>query len=319
MGLELSALNNLPSSRATAIMACCYIAASMIAFIIRSCDALDINLNLQYNDVVKHEKDAEDPAFEGKQVEVERSGTTILSISGMTCAACTVTVENALHGIEGVEKPTVSLALQEARVFHDPNLNRQQLLEAIGNVGYDATVGERSSQQKIATLKHTEELEVLRSSLRGLVMSSTLVFSLGSGVDLMGANIIHHPILAFIRSSILFALTTFGVWSYGWWIFEKAWNGAVKGQLNMHSLISVSTITGLLMTAWNISRSLPGGHFDSIIGVLLIITVGRYMDLLSRRRATDTFTGLYSLLDETSSAKLISLNVRSIFRLAEPG
>ena len=41
-------------------MACCYIAASMIAFIIRSCDALDINLHLQYNESVEHADDEDE-------------------------------------------------------------------------------------------------------------------------------------------------------------------------------------------------------------------------------------------------------------------
>lgn len=281
----------------------------MIAFIINSCDALDVNLGLQYNESVRHGDDPEDQILFEKQDTTERSGSTILSISGMTCAACTNTVEGALYDIEGVDKALVSLPLQEARIFHATDVNPKKFIEAVENVGYDASSGERSSQQKIATLRHTEELQLLRKSLRGLVISSTTIFSLGYGVNLTFGGF-SSPVLVIAQSVLLFGLTAIGSWRYAGWIFHNAWSGACKGQLNMHSLISASTIVGLLMTASDVVRGLPVRYSDSIIGVLLIITVGRYMDLLSRRRAADTFTGLYSLMDETAFAKLSSLNVR---------
>ena len=185
----------------------------MIAFIINSCDALDINLHLQYNESVRHDDDPEDLSHFEKKDTTERSGSTILSISGMTCAACTSTVESALYEIEGVDKALVSLPLQEARVFHATEINTEILIEAVENKGYDASSGERSSQQKIATLRHTEELQVLRKSLRGLVSSSTLIFSLGYGVNYtLGA--FSNPILVFVQSIILFGLTTVGAWLY---------------------------------------------------------------------------------------------------------
>jgi P-type Cu+ transporter len=296
-------------------MACCYIAASMIAFIINSCEALDINLNLQYNESVKHDDEEHDmPGYESSG-KIEKTGFTILSISGMTCAACTTTVEKALLEIKGVEQALVSLALQEARVFHEPSAVQSQLVKAVENAGYDASVGERSSQQKIATLRHTEELQMLRTSLRGLVLFSTLIFGLGHGADFtFGSRFFSHPALALPRSAVLLGLTAFGAWNHGGWIFQKASHAALKAQINMHTLISASTIVGLLMTGWEIVQGLRPRYFDSIVGVLLIVTVGRYMDLLSRRRATDTFTGLYSLMDETSWAKLTSVEVSESFR-----
>ncbi|KAJ5204616.1 heavy metal translocatin [Penicillium cinerascens] len=277
----------------------------MIAFIINSCEALDINLNLQYNESVQHGDDRDKIPHQKKQDATATPGMTIISVSGMTCGACTVVIENALREIEGVEKVTVSLSLQEARVFQNNEIKHAKLIDAVEQAGYDASVGERSSEKKIATLRHTEELQVLRSSLRGLVFVSTVVFCLGYGVDLTFKSFsFHHPALPFMRSVFLFGVTTFGVWSHGDWIFQKACNGAAKGQLNMHTLISASTIVGLSMAIWDLSRGIQARYLDSIIGVLLIITVGRYMDLLSRRRATDTFIGLYYLMDETSSARL---------------
>ena len=107
-------------------MACCYIVALMIAFIINTCDALNVNMNLQYNeslDASAKSKHADDHAFlcEGP------SGPTIISLGGMTCAACTWNVETALLTLEGVQRVMVSLLFQEARVMHDADVSKDAM------------------------------------------------------------------------------------------------------------------------------------------------------------------------------------------------
>lgn len=289
-------------------MACCYIAASMIAFIIKSCEMLDINLQLQYNDAAKVNYGQANDVFDQEKGGVQHeAGVTIISISGMTCAACTTTVEKALMGIKGVKQALVSLPYQEARVFHDEDIDRNDLKEAIEAVGYDATLGERNAPQKVQTLRHTEEIQELRRSLKGLGWVSTVIFGLGYGLNWMGlSSYFSHPIMSTLRNVILFGLTIMAASSYGGWIFGHAWTAAKRGRVNMHTLISVSTAVGLSLTLLNMVQRKGNApvYFDTIVGILMIISIGRYMDLLSRRRAADTFVGLYSLLDETSSVQL---------------
>lgn len=298
-------------------MACCYIAASFIAFIIRSCDAIDINLHLQYNESVEHSYDEEEEQFGGDRAEkVEPSGVTIVSITGMTCAACTSTVESTLSDIKGVKEVLVSLSLQEARVLHEQEVEQKRIVEAIESVGYDSVVGERATEQKVNTLRHTEELAILRDSLKGLSLYSGTIFVLGTLLDHSGwDSILDSQFLKVGRPIILFLLTSVAAAKHGNWIFRNAVAAARHLRVNMHTLITTSTAVGLSLTLLNIfiTNVRPNAlYFDTITGVLLIITVGRYMDLLSRRRATDTFAGLYSLLDQTASVKLAKINVSFI-------
>ncbi|KAF2114273.1 hypothetical protein BDV96DRAFT_647739 [Lophiotrema nucula] len=296
-------------------MACCYIAASMIAFIIRSCDALDINLHLQYNETVEHTYEDDEELHVGdEQQKVEESGVTVVSITGMTCAACTSTVETALKEVAGVNDALVSLPFQEARVLHDPKMDKKAIASAIEDVGYGAEIGERRGAQKIQTLQHTQELSMLRESLRGLSVLSAAIFALGTLLDYSGPEwLLQMKIIRLSRPSLLFVLTAVAAAKYSQWIFANAATAARVGRVNMHSLIAASTSVGLSLTLLNIYQGVPrpdAMYYDTIVGVLLIITVGRYMDLLSRRRATETFAGLYGLLDQTSSVKLAKLNRR---------
>ncbi len=67
--------------------------------------------------------------------------TVTLSVPGMTCAACPITIKKALSKIEGVEKIEVTFEKKEVAVtFDDAKTKVEALLEATKNAGYPSTV-----------------------------------------------------------------------------------------------------------------------------------------------------------------------------------
>jgi len=67
--------------------------------------------------------------------------TVSLSVPGMTCAACPITVKKALDKVAGVEKTEVSFEKKEAVVtFDDTKTDVKALLEAVKNAGYPSSV-----------------------------------------------------------------------------------------------------------------------------------------------------------------------------------
>ncbi|KAL1889131.1 hypothetical protein Sste5346_009077 [Sporothrix stenoceras] len=296
-------------------MARCYIAASMIAFILRSADALDIGLDIQYNDEVTHNYGGE----YGEEVEIEmKSGkeapTTpllLVTVSGMTCGACVGTVEQAIKEVDGVDDVQVSLALQEARVFLSTTKYddiQSKIVAAIEDAGYGAVHAGCDAPPpaiRLAMLQHTDELARLRATLTGLGQYGTAVFALGTGARLSGW-MTSIAALERTRSLVLLGLTMAAVWTHARWILESAWKAAKAGRATMHTLITASTLVGLSLGAAQVlfGSTATGTHYDSILGVLLIVGLGRYMDLLSRKRATRSFAGLYTLLEQTSTVEL---------------
>jgi len=64
-----------------------------------------------------------------------------LPISGMTCAACVMHVENGLKDVSGVAKVTVNLANERATVeFDAEKTNVEKMVAAVRDVGYDVVV-----------------------------------------------------------------------------------------------------------------------------------------------------------------------------------
>lgn len=67
--------------------------------------------------------------------------TVTLSVPGMTCASCPITVKMALFKVAGVQKTEVSYEKREAVVtFDDAKTNAGALAKATANAGYPATV-----------------------------------------------------------------------------------------------------------------------------------------------------------------------------------
>jgi mercuric ion binding protein len=67
--------------------------------------------------------------------------TIKLSVPGMTCAACPITVKKALSKVDGVSKADVNFDKREAVVtFDDAKTSVQKLTKATEDAGYPSSV-----------------------------------------------------------------------------------------------------------------------------------------------------------------------------------
>lgn len=72
---------------------------------------------------------------------------TTVSIEGMTCGACTSSVQNAFEGVEGLAQFNISLLAERAIIIHDAAaLTPQKITTLIEDAGFDAKVISSESQ-----------------------------------------------------------------------------------------------------------------------------------------------------------------------------
>ncbi len=70
------------------------------------------------------------------------SKTVTLSVPGMTCAACPITIKKALTETDGVTEAEVSFERKDAVVtFDDTKTSVSALIEATTNAGYPSASG----------------------------------------------------------------------------------------------------------------------------------------------------------------------------------
>ncbi|KAI0538914.1 heavy metal translocatin [Xylaria digitata] len=84
-----------------------------------------------------------------------RWATTTLRVGGMTCGACTSSVEAGFKGIEGVGSVSVSLVMERAVVMHDPQkISAEQVKDIIEDRGFEADVLSTDIPSPMVTPKH---------------------------------------------------------------------------------------------------------------------------------------------------------------------
>ncbi|EXJ83565.1 Cu2+-exporting ATPase [Capronia coronata CBS 617.96] len=87
---------------------------------------------------------------DGSDETASKITTTTISVKGMTCGACTSSVEAGFKDVPGVKSMSVSLLAERAVVQHDADIiSAEALAEIIEDRGFDATVLECKTQETI--------------------------------------------------------------------------------------------------------------------------------------------------------------------------
>jgi Cu2+-exporting ATPase len=208
-----------------------------------------------------------------------------LAVSGMWCAACAPTVEQALRGVTGVHDARVSAAASRAVVRWDPaQANLHDLASAVQRAGYTATPDGVVAPS--AVRRRESRMALWRFFVAGFCSMQVMMFLTPSYVsgpgDLdddmrrllaWGAWTLTLPVLAF-------AATPF---------FAGAWRAVRHRRIGMDVPVALGLIvTFVASTAAMVDPSGPFGrevYFDSLTMFVAFLLGARWLETRARHRA----------------------------------
>eukprot|EP00808_Paulinella_micropora_P011436 g7840.t1 len=83
-----------------------------------------------------------------------------LNVGGMTCAACSGTIERGLSSIDGVISAKISLITESAEVLFDPSvLSAEQIVEEVEDLGFTASLKAISSKGFLVLICETQVVD----------------------------------------------------------------------------------------------------------------------------------------------------------------
>lgn len=291
-------------------MACCYIAAFCVGQLVKTCQFLDLDQSIRYNDDQISVQDTQGFDHNENSPSAQHSSTSaILSITGLTCSACVHAVTEALEKADHVREARVSLQTHEAVVVSDDQpLDPSQLVRFVQQAGYDATEGPRSPAELAELLQLKAETEILRKSFSGLLQYGGVAQTLSYVASFASNN---RSNTARILAEALNLLSLLVVLSCQFlhvkWIHEDSWRLLKNGSLNMNSLISFSTILGLAFSILDLfisSLQESTSYGMTTLGLTLMVIAGRYLEVLSRRQASKHIVQLYKSFTAPEYVKL---------------
>ncbi|WP_277997047.1 heavy metal translocating P-type ATPase [Neomoorella humiferrea] len=229
----------------------------------------------------------------------------LLTVRGMSCAACVARVEKAVKALPGVTSVVVNLPAESARVrFYPGAVDKGRIKKEINALGYEATE-KLSGQAALDQEKEAREREI-RFQRRNMWIAwplATLVM-LGMFRDVW---IFPYFVPEWLGNVyVLWALTTPVTFIPGWQFFVHSWNGLKRGTTDMNLLyatgIGAAYIIATINTLW--PEAGFGGRgatfFESAAMLTAFIVLGRYLEAITRGRTSEAIRKLISLQAKTA-------------------
>ena len=229
-----------------------------------------------------------------------------LSITGMSCNACAMTIEKGLNHLAGVEA-TVNFATESARVTFDASqVDTVKLVALIESLGY----GARSLAETTPDMLDAEVRE------RVAMLKSRLTASIALGLPV--ALVSMFSMLQFSNWQWFALALSAPVVTWGAWPFHRAaLMNARHRSTTMDTLISLGIVAAVSWSVWALvwgdaanssvhssMTSMSDGmhvYFEVAVAVTIFLLAGRYFEARAKRRAGDALRALLALGARTAT------------------
>ena len=233
------------------------------------------------------------------------------NVSGMSCAACQARVEGAVSALAGVESCEVNLLTGEMTVRGE--VAEEVIYAAVTRAGYGVSSLDGKDAPRIDEAK-----PILTRFLASLFPVLVLMyFSMGGMLGLpMPPVVLDYPVVSAI---IQLALATL-VMGINYKFFVNGVKGIIHLAPNMDTLISLGSfasygysiyiVVTMLIHPENAAHALHGLYFESAAMILVLISLGKFLEAKAKGRTTDALRSL--LLMKPKTATLYVDGVESI-------
>ena len=237
------------------------------------------------------------------------------AVKGMMCAACQARVEKAVQKVPGVTEVTVSLLTKSMAV--EGSASSADIVKAVKNAGY----GARLKKAQEGSDGHEDHMALFKELRRNFIVSLLILLPLM--YVSMGGMLFSTPLLSYLSArpaltGLIEAVLSLAILVINRHFFINGFKGAVHLAPNMDTLVALGSGVSFLYSLWKLTALLVSGglievhdgmdmagrthfYFESAAMILVLITLGKMLEALSKGRTTGALQGLLKLAPETAS------------------
>ena len=229
-------------------------------------------------------------------------------VYGMTCSACASRVERVTRKLKGVKDASVNFATEKLTVTVEKNkISYEKLKTTIDKAGYRLV-------EEINLKTETKEVSESRRLFNRFIISLAftvplLIISMGHMIGMPLLSIINPKINPLNFALVQFVLTLI-VMITGYKFYKIGIKNLFKLAPNMDSLISVSTLAAFIYGIFAIYKIIIGDnphdyamhlYFESIATILTLITLGKYLEAVSKGKTSEAIKKLMGLAPKVAT------------------
>ena len=218
----------------------------------------------------------------------------ILKIDGMTCSACSSSLEKYLLKQEGIDDALVNLVMSSASITYEDNITMDDLNRFVSEAGF----------KSLGLYNENEDKDNNRTKyfvVNGLLALLVLYISM--------SHMIHLPVIPFLHminypvnySVCLFIFSLYFIY-FGKDIIISGIKNIKYKSPNMDTLVTLGVVSSFIFSTFNMIMILKGNneyvenlYFESVCIILYLIKFGRYIDGISKEKTKDTIKGLVTI------------------------
>ncbi|MDN6152681.1 MAG: heavy metal translocating P-type ATPase, partial [Tetragenococcus halophilus] len=235
-------------------------------------------------------------------------------IEGMTCASCVQAIEKSVGKVDGVQEVAVNLATEKMNVSYDEDaINAGDIIKAVQDAGYQAAVESDKVSSDDADKKQKQMKDLWLRFLGSAIFALPLLYiAMGPMLPFGGLPIPEFldPVQHTVTFAVVQLALTLPVIYLGRSFYTVGFKSLFKGHPNMDSLIAIGTtaalLQGIVMTALlvmgrvEVHHGHPDLYFESAAVILTLITLGKYLEAVSKGKTSDAIKKLMGLAPKTA-------------------
>lgn len=228
------------------------------------------------------------------------------SVGGMSCAACSASVERVVNRIPGVEAASVNLSTERLIVRSEEDLGAE-IFAAVEKAGF--SVSNIQSIKKQSVIDAERRKRDIRQRKTDLIIA--LIFTIPLFYISMG-HMIGLPIPNFIAEPKAFAITQIllliPVIYAGRGFYVRGFKAIISLHPNMDSLIALGTIASIGYSIYSTVLIFKGHHelmheglyFESAGVIITLVMLGKYLEQRAKAKTGDAVSALIGLTPDTA-------------------
>jgi len=221
---------------------------------------------------------------------------TILTIEGISCAACAWLIEMQLSKSTGVIAISVNATTQRATIkWQDHILKLSDILKLIDSIGYKAFPFKASKLEELN--KAQSKSFIKRLGISGILMMQVLMIAVGLYFGAFSDMSEYNSV--YLRWASL--LLTLPIVTYGAFPFYKgAINTLKMKRLSMDVPVSIAITLAFSASAWATFSQQGEVYFESVAMFTFLLLIGKFLEFRARMHASHVSANLLKLMPITA-------------------
>ena len=232
-------------------------------------------------------------SFLNKYVKVHEGFNEIaLIIEGIHCGACVWLNEKVLSRMEGVVAVSINYSNHKAKVVWDPSLTKlSHIIETIRSIGYNAyPYDPKSGEERANATRREYNSKLLVGVFCTMNIMWIAIAQYAGYFSGMQSDIKH--LLNFAE----FILATPTLFYTGSVYYKGAYYGIKHRYISMDLLVATGATLTYLFSLYAMFHKNAEVYFDSVTMIITFVFAGKYLEVLTKKRAVDTLDAFGKVL-----------------------